>query len=71
MRVRFLVENLKQRNYPEDLGINGIILKGIQKVRWKRVEWMHLPQNKKEWRVIVDMVMNHRFPENVSNFLTS
>jgi len=32
MRVSFWWENLKQRNYPEDLGIDGIlILKGIQK----------------------------------------
>jgi hypothetical protein len=32
MLVRFWWENLKQRNYPEDLGIDGIlILKGTQK----------------------------------------
>jgi len=37
-----------QRNYKEDLGIDGIlILKGFQIIRWKCVEWMHLTKNKK------------------------
>lgn len=72
MRINFWWENLKQRNYPEDLGIHGIlILKGIQKIRRKCVEWMHLPKNEKEWRVLVNMAMINRVPENVRNLLNS
>lgn len=72
MRMNFWWENLKQRNYPEDLGIDGIlILKGIQKIRWKCVEWVHMPMNKKEWTALVNMAMSNRVPENVRNSLTS
>jgi hypothetical protein len=68
----FWWKNLKQINYSEDLGIDKIlILKEIQKIRWKCVEWMYLPINKKKWRALVNMAMSNRVPENVRNFLTS
>jgi hypothetical protein len=66
--VSFWWEKLMQQNYAEDLGIDGIL---ILKIRWKCVERMHLPKNKKEWRALVNMAMSNRVPEIVRNFLTN
>jgi hypothetical protein len=29
---------------------------------WKGVDWMHLAQDRSQWRALVNMVMNLRFP---------
>jgi hypothetical protein len=32
----------------------------LSEVRWKVVDWMHLPQDRDQWRVLVNTVMNPR-----------
>jgi hypothetical protein len=34
----------------------------IREVRCEGVEWMHLAQDRAQWRVLVNMVMNLQFP---------
>jgi hypothetical protein len=55
-------ENLKGINYPEDLDVKGgIILKWILDKYGVRVWiWIHLAEDKVQWRPPVNMVMNFR-----------
>jgi hypothetical protein len=34
------------------------------------VDWIHLVQNKDQWKGLVDTEMNLRIPYNAGNFLT-
>jgi hypothetical protein len=34
----------------------------LRKIWWKSVEWMHLPQNRGQWRVLVNTVKNLQVP---------
>jgi hypothetical protein len=35
------------------------------------VDWIHLAQDRDQWQVVVNTVMNLRIPEKARNFLTS
>jgi hypothetical protein len=45
------LENLKGRDYSEDLGVDG-----------RNVVWMHLVQDRDQWRAVVNTVMNLQVP---------
>jgi hypothetical protein len=32
----------------------------LEKIEWKSVDWMHLAQNRDQWRAVMNMVMNLR-----------
>jgi hypothetical protein len=34
----------------------------LWKIWWKGVDWMHLVQDRDQWRAVVNTVINHRFP---------
>jgi hypothetical protein len=55
-----LSENLKGRDHSEDRDIDGrIILEwNLKEIWWVGVDWMHLVQDRDQWRVLVNMVMN-------------
>jgi hypothetical protein len=42
----------------------------IGEIGWEKVDWMHLAQDRDQWRVVVKMVTNLQVPEKVWNFLT-
>jgi hypothetical protein len=46
----------------------GMILKLIQKVGYDDVDWIHLAQNREQWRVLVNTEMNISVLKNVGNF---
>jgi hypothetical protein len=63
MHTVFCLENLKGRDHLEDLHIDGrIIIDWIGldpwETGWEGVEWMHLAQDRDQWWVLVNMVMN-------------
>jgi hypothetical protein len=43
----------------------------LKEVVWEGVDRIHLAQDRDQWRALVDTVMNHRFPWNPEDFLTS
>jgi hypothetical protein len=54
--------NLKGRDHLEDLSVDGkIILEWIREIGWEGVDWMHLAQDKDQWRALVKTVMNVGF----------
>jgi len=34
----------------------------LRKVEWEAVDWIHLAQERDQWRAVVNTVMNLRFP---------
>jgi len=58
MRVTQLVENIAHFMYPRGLS-------------WEGVDWIHLDQDRDQWRTPVSTVVNLRVPHESWNFLTS
>jgi hypothetical protein len=60
MNTIFWLGNLKVRNHLEDLGVDRmIILKWILGSRvGSCVDWLHLVQDRDQWRIFVNTVMN-------------
>jgi hypothetical protein len=64
MYTKFLSEDLMERNHQRDLGVVGkIILERISK-KWggEDVDWIHLAQDRDQWRDFVKREMNFRVP---------
>jgi hypothetical protein len=40
----------------------GNIRMDVRRIWWKSVDWIHLPLDRNQWRVIVNTVMNLRVP---------
>jgi hypothetical protein len=59
MHAKPSLENLKEtaRRIWEDN-----IRMDLRKIGWEGVDWIHLAQDRDQWRVVVDMVMNLRVP---------
>jgi hypothetical protein len=41
----------------------------LRKIGWEFVDWMHLTQDRDQWRDLVNIIMNLRVPLNAGNFL--
>jgi hypothetical protein len=42
-----------------------------REARWDGVDWIHLAQDKDQWRALMNTVMKLRVPENAGKFLSS
>jgi hypothetical protein len=38
--------------------------------RWEGTDWIHLAQNRDQWRAVVNTVMNLQVTQKVGNFVT-
>jgi hypothetical protein len=47
------------------------IIIDLRVIGWEVVDWIHLAQDRNQWRVVVKTVMNLRVPSKVGNFLTN
>jgi hypothetical protein len=56
------LEKLERRHNLEDVSIhrNNNIRMDLRKIGWEIVDWMHLSQDKDQWRDLVNMVLNLR-----------
>jgi hypothetical protein len=43
----------------------------LRETGWKVVEWIHLAQDRDQWRALVNTIMNLRIPYKRGNFLSS
>jgi hypothetical protein len=72
MRSKFWFENLKERDHLKDVGVDGkIILEWIQGNRVGSGNWIHLAQDRDQWQILLDILMNPQFSRNGGNFLAS
>jgi hypothetical protein len=52
----------KERDYSEDLGVDGRTLFEWILEKWEVVDWMDQAQNRDQWRAVVNTVVNLRVP---------
>jgi hypothetical protein len=43
----------------------------LREIEWDGMDWIHLAQDRDQWRVLVNTVMNLRVPLNSGKFLSS
>jgi len=66
-----LSENLKGNDHSEDLSVDGNIILEWVLDKWECVDWIHLAQDRDQWRAPVNTVMNLRVTQKEGSFLTS
>jgi hypothetical protein len=61
MLTMFCLEYPKRREHLEDLDIDNIEM-DLREIEWKYVKRIRLYQNRYQWRVLVNTVMNFLVP---------
>jgi len=58
------LENLNGGDHLEDLDMNGKIMLewSLTEIDWEVVDWIHLTQDRNQWRILVNTVMSLRVP---------
>jgi hypothetical protein len=64
MHIGYWFESQKERDHWEDQDVGGwAILKWILRdIGWDGVDWIELAQDRDQWRVLVNTVMNIQVP---------
>jgi hypothetical protein len=71
MLTKLWSENLKERNYWDDLGIDRSIKTDLNEIGCKGVNWIHLARDMNKWRALENSVMNLCIPQKTECFLSS
>jgi hypothetical protein len=66
MHTIFSLENLKGRDHLKDN-----IITDLMDIKLEGVDWIHLAQDRDQWRDLVNMVTNFPVPLKAGNFLTT
>jgi hypothetical protein len=43
----------------------------LREIGWDDMDWIHVAQDRDQWRALVNTVIHLRIPQNVENFLSS
>jgi hypothetical protein len=43
----------------------------LREIVWDGMDWIELPQDRNQWRALVNMVMKIQVPKNAGKFLSS
>jgi len=43
----------------------------LREIGFKGMDWIHLTQDRNQWRAVMNTVMNLQVPQKAGNFLTS
>jgi hypothetical protein len=43
----------------------------LREIGWKSVDWMHLPEDRDQWRGLVNRMIRLRVPKKAGNFFCS
>jgi hypothetical protein len=35
---------------------------GLREIEWVRIDWIHVAQDRDQWRALINTIMNHRVP---------
>jgi hypothetical protein len=56
MRIGFLWESLKERDYFKDQDlVGGIIKMDLREIEWGVMDWIHLAEDREQWRALVNI----------------
>jgi hypothetical protein len=64
------LEGKRQLGHPRRRWVD-IIKTDLREIGWSCVDWIDLAQDRDQWRVLVNMAMNLRVPQNFGNILSS
>jgi len=64
MHTKYRSQYLKGKEHLEDIILDGEdnIRMDLRGIEWEDVDWMHLAEDRDQWRAVVNMVMNLRVP---------
>jgi hypothetical protein len=63
MHTKFWPENLKGRDHLEDRHRCQVnIIMELWEIAWEGVDWIHLAQDRDQWRAVVNTIMNFLVP---------
>jgi hypothetical protein len=68
---RILMGNPKGMRQPERRRWVDNIKTDLRGVGWDGMDWIHLAEDRDQWRALVNTVMNIRVPWNIRKFLCS
>jgi hypothetical protein len=62
---KLLVRHTSKHMWEDNIKID------LSKIGWAGMDWIHLAQDRVQWRAVVNTVMNLRVPQNVAKYLSS
>jgi len=67
---KILVENCEKKRPLVRHRWQGDIKMDLREIGWKCMNWMHLAQDRDQWRALVNTAVQHIwFPQNTGNFI--